>query len=118
MGKQLLARFQVTGQFVYDAAPRVPEQVETVRARLSLDAGALKRAGFGLIPTFRIPVQSVWIGRLLRFVDHRVVECLDDCVVESCLTGAVGPALITTSPSCASSKCVMGAMFVALTHKE
>jgi len=28
---------------VYDAARRVPEQVEAVRARLSLDAGALNR---------------------------------------------------------------------------
>jgi len=43
VGKQLLAQFQVTGQLVCDAASRVPEQVETVRARLSLDPGALKR---------------------------------------------------------------------------
>ena len=43
VGKQLLAQFQVTGQLVYDAPRRVPEQVEAVRARLSLDGGALKR---------------------------------------------------------------------------
>lgn len=43
MGKQLLAQFQVTGQLVYDAARRVPEQVEAVRARLTLDAGTFER---------------------------------------------------------------------------
>jgi hypothetical protein len=43
VGKQLLAQFQVTGQLVNDAARRVPEQVEAVRARLSLDAGTFER---------------------------------------------------------------------------
>jgi len=43
VGKQLLTQLQVTCKVVSDAAHCVPEQVEPVPARLSLDACALKR---------------------------------------------------------------------------
>lgn len=68
VGKQLLAQFQVTRQLVYDAARSVPEQVEAVRARLSLDARALKRRIQDHITMMILVVQPAHPDLLERFL--------------------------------------------------